>query len=288
MRTVISIVVIVLLLGTAAAIQRQFELVPREDPLGNKLLYLPTAKFLEFFSLGNKQIVADYLYLWSIQYYSQFKPDTQFLYLDYIYELITDLDPHYRDPYRIGAVIMLIEAEGHMENRKKAVLSILDKGIAANPDDYTLPEEAAWQCYINFKDHDLAAHYALIASKRPNAPHRVKRLYGYLSQNLGLDEAIKYWEGVLAEADTDYERLVSRNNLYDLKVRRDREILEPYLKEYRKRFGHCSTNWQEVIKQKIAVNGKILTSVPLDPASNAYEIDPNNCTLVAIKHLTDN
>jgi len=279
-RAVISVVIIAVLLACAAGVEYAQGRIPREDPLGLRLLYLPTAEYLEMLSLGNKGFLADYLYIWAIQYYAQFKANDRFLYLDKMFNLITDIDPLYRDPYRIGAVIMLMEAERDPQSRKKSVFKLLEKGMAAIPDDYALAEEAAWKARIFFKDDNLAAHYAAIATARPNAPHWTKRFYGHLKSGSWTNaQSIAYWEGVLAEAETDYQRMVSLNHLYDLKVKRDREILNPLLKQFADRFGRCPESWEQLTA------AGVLQSAPLDPAGNEYGIDSENCEIVAQKEI---
>jgi hypothetical protein len=280
MRVAISLLIVLALMASAAGVEYMQGRIPRADPLGRQLLYLPTAEYLNLLSLGNRELLADYLYIWAIQYYSQFSVNERFLYLDKIFGLITDLDPLYRDPYRIGAIIMLMEAESDPNARKKSVFVLLDKGIAAMPDDYSLAEEAAWKAKIFFHDNDLAAHYAQIAAERPNAPHWTKRFYGNLKAGeWTTEQSIAYWEGVLSEAQTDYQRTVSLNHLYDLKVKRDREILNPILHRFADRLGRCPESWDQLIK------AGLLKSPPLDPAGSEYGIDTKNCEIVARKEI---
>jgi len=108
-RTMLSLVIIGALIALAVGAEVKLGRIPREDPLGRELLYLPSPEMLKIMSLGNPGLAADILYLWSIQYYSGFKPNERFLYLEAIYNLITDLDPLYFDAYRIGALIMGIQ-----------------------------------------------------------------------------------------------------------------------------------------------------------------------------------
>jgi len=94
-RRFISLVIVVVLLGVAVGAEVELGRIPKEDPLGRELLYLPSPEMLKIMSLGNPGLVADILYLWSIQYYSMFRPNERFLYLGTVYNLITDLDPLY-------------------------------------------------------------------------------------------------------------------------------------------------------------------------------------------------
>lgn len=290
MKRIVSLIVVIALLASASFVHQQFAKVEREDPLGKALLYLPSAKGLELLSFGNKGLVADVLFLWAIQYFAIFEPNTQFLYLDKVFDLITDLDPRYRDAYHIGALIMLIEAEGDPSKRKESVLALMDKGIRKVPDDYQIPLEAAWRCHFDFKDPEKAAYYAKIAAERPNADAWTKRMYGHLAVKTNImstDEAIDYWQNVLREAKTDYQISAARSALYDLFSKKDKELLQKYLDEYIKLKGKCPESWADIINARIAVNNKRLSSVPKDPYNNDYLIDKENCRVVAFKKIKE-
>ena len=96
-RRFVSLSIVVLLLAGAVLCAVKLEGIPREDPLGRNLLYLPSPEMLKILSLGNPELVADILYIWSIQYYSGFRPQERFLYLETVYDLITELDPLFFD-----------------------------------------------------------------------------------------------------------------------------------------------------------------------------------------------
>ncbi|MBD3855666.1 MAG: hypothetical protein IFK92_03880, partial [Acidobacteria bacterium] len=142
-RTLGSLAVITVLLGAVVLSEVRLGKIPREDPLGRELLYLPSPEMLKIMSLGNPGLVADVLYLWSIQYYSFYRPHERFLYLETVYNLITDLDPLYVDAYRIGALIMQIQTGGDQNEIDAAVRRLFDKGLRNLPDDWQLAEAAA-------------------------------------------------------------------------------------------------------------------------------------------------
>src|SRR6266496_2372404 len=87
------------------------------------LLYLPSGKYLKVMALGFDGLLADGLYLWSIQYYGNYDIKDRYAYLERIYDqVITELDPHYLDPYLVGALIMSGEAHD-----PEMALRLLDK-----------------------------------------------------------------------------------------------------------------------------------------------------------------
>ena len=281
-RTLGALIIIAALLTVAVTAEVRLGKIPRQDPLGRELLYLPSPEMLKIISLGHPDLAADVLYLWSIQYYSLFQPHERFLYLETIYNLITDLDPLYFDAYRIGALIMEIPTGGDQEKLAKAVARLFDKGLRNLPNNWQLAEAAAWDFYIRFKDRRTALHYAEIAARRPGAPPRIKRMVGVWSDKervWTLDDSVEYWRRALAEATEPMDRAVCANKLYDAVAARDRERLQPVLNAYAATFGACAQDWHQVVR------AGLLQKVPRDLVGNPYGIDTSRCRAVAIKKI---
>lgn len=283
-RTLASLVVIAALLSVVVSAEVRLGEIPRQDPLGRELLYLPSPEMLKIVSLGHPGLVADVLYLWSIQYYSLFRPHERFLYLETIYNLITDLDPLYFDAYRIGALIMQIPTSGDEEELKAAVRRLFDKGLRNLPDNWQLAEAAAWDFFIRFRDRQAALRYAEIAAERPGAPPRIRRMVGVWRDRESawtLDDSVEYWRQALEEAADGMDRAVCANKLYDAVAARDRARMQPALNAFIGRFGVCARDWQDVVRVGL------LAEVPLDLAGNPYGIDREQCRLVALKKIKD-
>src|SRR5207247_10750367 len=135
------------------------------------LLYLPSGKYLKVAALGFDGLLADLLYLWSIQYYGNYDIRDRYDYLERIYDqVITELDPHYLDPYLIGALIMTTEAR-----QPEMALRLLDKGVERNPDQWIIPFEAGFLCYDDLHDYRRAAGYFERAPRIPGVPPLARR-----------------------------------------------------------------------------------------------------------------
>jgi hypothetical protein len=274
---------VVLALGSiVVASGRALQAIPKEDVLGKRLLYLPTPEILKLASLGNQGLMADLLYMWSIQYYSQFELDEKFLYLETVFELVTDLDPRYFDAYRIGALIMSLQKSGDPAQHKAAVVRLYDKGLANMPDSWELAEVAAWDAHLVLNDQELAVRWMKAAAERPGAPPEVKRVYGRWRDNIHgwtIEDSIAYWEGVVAEATRKADINLATSHLYDSYATLHRGSLDPLLAGFRRRTGTCPESWQELVEQGL------LPEVPLDYLGNPYGVDPSTCTLVARKRI---
>ena len=283
-RKFLVVAIIAGLLAVAVIAEYRLGRIPREDPLGRDLLYLPSPEMLKILSVGNPNLVADILYMWSIQYYSGFQPSERFLYLATVYNLITDLDPRYFDAYRIGALIMQIQTGGDQKQLKATVQRLFDKGLRNLPESWELAEAAAWDMFMRFNDRKAALHYAEIGAQMPSAPARIRRMVGVWRDSESawtVDDSIAYWRKAVDEAVDVRDHDVSLSKLYDAVVTKDRELLEPLLRANAQQRGQCAEDWQELIR------AGLLPQVPLDLFGNPYGIDPDECVLVAFKRIKD-
>ena len=278
-RVSIKLLLIAVLLAGSIAAERELQRIERSDPLGRKLLYLPSAEMLDLVSLGNEGLVADLFYLWSIQYYSKYQPHERFLYLETVYDLITDLDPLYHDAYRVGALIMQLPVTDE-ETNKRAVIRLLDKALSNLPEDNQLAEAAAWDMYIRYRDTGEALRYLKLAVDIPGSPHRLKRLLTAWSedeQEWSFSDALAYWMEVRAEAESDYDVAVCEKQIYRLQASRDEAALDAVLQNWKLRHGICAGSWREI------TDAGWLGEVPVDYFGEEYRISPDTCTAQAVE-----
>jgi hypothetical protein len=281
-RRLLTLAAVLALGGVAVVSGQRLHAIPRADSLGKQLLYLPTPEILKLVSLGNQGLMADLLYIWSIQYYSQFALDEKFLYLETVFDLVTDLDPSYFDAYRIGALIMTLQRSGDPAQHKAAIVRLYDKGLRNMPDSWELAEVAAWDAHLVLNDQELAVRWMKAAAERPGAPSEVKRVYGRWRDNIHgwtVEDSIAYWEGVVAEANRSVDIRLATSHLYDSYVTLHRRRLDPLLASIRQRTGECPESWQEVVERGL------LPEAPLDFVGNPYGIDRESCTLAARKRI---
>ncbi len=276
--SLLLLVVAVLLAGTIVA-ERGLQKVDRVDPLGRKLLYLPSAEMLELVSLGNEGLVADFLYLWSIQYYSKYQPHEQFLYLETIYDLITDLDPLYqrRLPCRRADHAVADHRRGNAQEGRHPPFR---QGAAQLPDNYEIAEAAGWDCIsVTATTPKLSASWKS-AIDVPGSPHRLKRFLAVWSENekdWSFEDALSYWMEVRDEAETDYDLAVCEKQIYRLYASRDEAALDSVLQNWKLRHGICAESWQQVVR------AGWLQEVPVDYFGKDYRISPDTCTAQAVE-----
>ena len=228
------------------------------------LLYLPSGKYLRVMALGFDGLLADVLYLWSIQYYGNYDIRDRYDYLERIYDqVITELDPHYLDPYLIGALIMTTEAR-----QPEMALRLLDKGVERNPDQWIIPFEAGFLCYDDLHDYRRAAGYFERALRVPGVHPLARRLYAEMYNRAGDKRtSLREWSEIYQTSTDDYVRNVAWNHVHDLKVDVDIADLTDAVARFRARQGRPPRRLQEL------QSSGLLGSPPRDPEDRDYLYD---------------
>ena len=234
------------------------------NPAAAQVLYLPSGKYLRVTALGFDEVMADLIYIWSIQFYSNYDAAERYKYLDHIYRnVISDLDPRYIDPYLVGAMIMSVEARDD-----EMALRLLDKGVSANPDEWILAFDAGFICYDRLRDYPRAAKYFEMALRAPGVPSAVRRMHAEMYNKMGdKRSSLEYWTEVNREADNDYVRNVSSMHVHDLAIEVDLETLRGAVSAWRTRFGALPPDLQTLAR------AGVIASVPVDPEGAAYLYD---------------
>jgi len=237
----------------------------RTDERISPLLYLPSGRYLKAASLGFDPLLADVLYIWSIQYYSNYRIKDRYQYIEHIYrDVITELDPHYIDPYLIGSLIMTAEAR-----QPEMALRLLGKGIEANPGDWILPFEAGFLCYNDLKDYTRAAHYFEIAMRSPDVHPVVRRFHAEMYKRAGDPRtSLQEWASIWESTDDPYVRTVAWNHVHDLRVEVDLGTLREAIARFVTARGRRPARLDDLVA------GGLLAALPADPEGGAYAYDP--------------
>jgi len=259
-----SLVAAGLLLALSIAFAGRFGAMGRTSDAA-PLLYLPSGRYLQVVALGFDELLADALYLWSIQYYSNYAIADRYLYLEHIYkDVISELDPRFLDPYLIGSMIMNVEAR-----EPEMALRLLDKGIAKNPDQWILPFEAGFLCYQDLRDYPRASGYFEQALAIPGVPPIVQRFKAEMARRGGdIRVSLQEWAAIHDAASDEYVRTIAWKHVHDLRVQVDLEDLTAAVESYRSRFGRAPSG----LAQLPAAG--LLPALPRDPEGRPYLYDP--------------
>ncbi len=235
-----------------------------------ELLYLPNGKHLKIMSLGHANVLADGIYLWAIQYYSNYEREERQRYVEHIFgDVITELDPRYVDAYWLGSLIMIVE-----NHDLEAGLRLLEKGMERNPDQWILPYLAAWECYHG-KQYSRAAAFFAHAAAIPGAPAVVRRMRaGMLTKVGSTGEALALWRAISEDPASDSLSLViAERKVRELETRLDVETLQAAVDRFRKENGRYPDRLGELAERRY------IRGVPLASDGRPYRYDAETGTV---------
>ena len=260
---VVAVVVICAVVTTWSGIH--LERTVGNEHRSKSLLLLPNGKHLKVASLGQAPLLADLMYLWAIQYYSEYEREDRFRYVQHIFgNVIAELDPHYIDAYWMGALILIVEAKD-----LEAGLELLDQGIEANPANWILPYLAGWECY-HADQFECAEAYFAHAEALPEVPIYVKRTrIGMAAAKGDLRRAYAMWLDVLQDPGVDAGTIdIAERQLRHLKVKIDVQEIQAWVARFQLENERWPLSLTELLQRGY------VDALPFDPFGRPYAYDP--------------
>jgi tetratricopeptide (TPR) repeat protein len=252
-------------LAVVAGISRgTLDRIAESRPASEELLYLPNGQHLRIMSLGHTGLLADLVYLWAIQYYSNYERQQRHRYVEHVFsEVITELDPHFVDAYWLGALILIVEA-GDLD----AGLRLLDKGAQRNPDKWILPYLAGWECY-HAKEFDRAREYFERASLIEHAPTVVRRMRAGLAARAGaVEHALAMWRAIRDDPQSDSLSIkIAKRKVRSLETEFDVQHLQRVVGQFRNDNARWPRRLEELVERSY------IRDLPRDPDGRAYAYD---------------
>ncbi len=258
------VVVLILSLGTFMGLKIKVDRIKREKIPGASIIYIPSGKYLKYTTFGYSSLLADLIYLWAIQYYTTYTVVNRFEHLDHIFSVISELDPHYLDPYEIGAMIAIYEARDI-----NLAYKILDRGLEKNPDQWIFPFQAAHYAQMISRDYALAREYYKKTMEIEGAPTITKRLYASAAYKIAdYQTAWDTWLDVFNNAEDERVKKIADNHLYQVKSAMDIQAIHETIEKYKQRYGRNPANLSQLVRSGI------LNILPQDRDGKDYLYDP--------------
>jgi tetratricopeptide (TPR) repeat protein len=234
---------------------------------------LPSGKSLKILSFGYQNLAADMLFIWSIQLYSTYYLINRFDFLEQIYDTITDITPSYKDPYVIGALIMVYEAQD-----VPMALRLLEKGSRNIPGEWRFDQDAGYYCYKYLKDYPRAEQYYNRAATKPDAPAFLKRMKAhmvYMSEDP--QAAYAMWLDIYNHARDTLEKDSAFNHLYQIKAEIDLGQLRRQIAAFEVKFKRWPATLPELVRSGLT------RALPRDFAGKDYLYDAERGTVEAAR-----
>jgi hypothetical protein len=233
------------------------------DP--DRLMYLPQGRILRIASLGHRKMLADLVWLRTIQYYGEQKlSGRNYDEAERLFEVIYDLDGDFHGATRFGALILSQDA-----NNPEAALKLLRRAQADHPDAWEYVFDEAFVLQTILRDYEAAGNAYRRVSTMPGAPEVAARLAGLSFARLGdRVTAREVWWSILSEADNELMKQVAERNLMNLDLEDMQDRLTAAARRFRDDTGRVPSDWSELARAG-------LVDVPAaDPFGGAYYLDP--------------
>lgn len=177
--------------------------------------YLPTTNAIRFMAAGYDDVAADILWLRTVTYYGEWRQgDHGIAYFRELTRRVVELDPHFVDAYRFGALVLADDLGAFDDG-----IALLRKGMQAMPDTWWLPFEAGFLEYTIRMDNEKAAEWFRVAAMKPDAPDRARNFAAFVTSRAGdLEVSLELWKFVARTTENPEVRIKAEEYIEELQA----------------------------------------------------------------------
>jgi len=264
MKKTVLVLILAVNLGLIMGLKHTIDGISRYKVPGSSIIYIPSGKHLKLASFGYSALMADLIYIWAIQYFSNQAIWDRFEHLEHVFAIISELDPGYYDPYDVGSLIAYYDAKD-----LELAFSILDLGMEKNPDQWIFPLQAGHYAQMFAKDFKRAEAYYKKAMNIKGSPPIARRLYANAAFRLSnYQTAWQNWLEVFENADDERVKKIASNHLYRTKAAMDIKAINQALM----RFKDIHRRLPRELSELVAAG--LLPNIPKDLDEKDYIYDP--------------
>jgi tetratricopeptide (TPR) repeat protein len=269
LQTALALLLLAALLVTAGSLHSNLADIRAGYPDEFRSYYVPSSQYMKVASLGQRNLWADLIFVWAVQYFDRYGDEVRGTYLYRTFDTLTDLDPRFYEAYIFGCLFL------SLDQRWDSLFRLADKGIAFNSDNWLLPWEAGTYAFFQARDYDQASRYFQIAHDRNPQEILIKdMLANSLKYRGDYERSLEFWTKIRAQfegVDTPrgrFFRLAADRNIFDLRVKMDLKRLGTAVDAY--------SNVRGTRPQRLSdlVQAGLLPGVPMDPYGEPYLYDP--------------
>lgn len=274
-----SIMCIITIAGFAFFQWQMNRIRPSKSMMEEKLIYIPSARFVKTSSLGFHAVLADILWARTIVYFGEHsRTDKDYKWLYHLLDVVTTLDPENIMAYKFGGNILALE-----KNDIESSIAILKKGIRDNPgEDWMLYFLLGFNYFFFLNDYASAAEYLEIAVKTPGhpayLPKLVARMYAKAEK---IDTAIQFLDSMYQQYDDPDIKSSIAERLKILVAKKEAYSLEPFIQKYKEIYGSYPKTAEDIVNAGIIKNLKVFPG-------GQYVIDPNTGSIDWLSSSTPN
>ena len=234
------------------------------------VLWLQSGPLLKRLSLGFNNLLADVYWIRAVVYYGGKRKAEgkaqNFDLLDPLLTFVTTLDPQFKVAYRFGA-IFLTEAYPTGPGRPDRAIALLERGLAANPNQWEYMHDIGFVYYWWIQDYKAAAQWFEKAGKLPGAAEWLPALAATTLAEGGDRRSSRFLWQQLAYSGEQWTRRTAEYRLQQLDALDMLDRLNRLSAEFTSRQGRPPRSGRELLA------GTGMTAVPVDPSGTPYLLD---------------
>jgi len=182
-------------------------------------------------------------------------------------DITTTLDPQIIPAYRFGSTFLAQKPPAGAGQPDRAV-QLLQRGIAANPDEWRLYQDLGNVYYFDLHDYSKAAAAFTEGSKNPNSYIWMKTMAAKIAAEGASPETSYFlWQQIYETTKDPQIKKNAEEHLILMRAQLDIKAIDQISDQYEQRTGHRATRMVELIE------AGLIRGIPRDPAGFPYVLD---------------
>lgn len=277
-RGVTSGIVLAVLLAAGMAgvwqLQTRIDAQKQSLSLESEELMLRSGGLVKSLSLEYQPLMAAIYWTRVVQYFGEkhYLHDRNLELLWPLLDITTTLDPHLMPPYRSGATF-LSDAPPRGAGQPDLAVKLLERGIAANPEQWRLYQDLGNVYYFDKKDYVKASEAFATGSNLPGAYIWMKTMAAKIAaEGASLETSFFLWKQVYDAAKEPAIKENAETHLLLIRGQMDCREIDRLADEYEKQTGKRASKIGELVQ------AGLLTGVPVDPKGYPYVLGEDGKT----------
>ena len=241
----------------------------REEQQTRSILYVRSGPALKRIALDYDALAADVYWIRAIQYYGGNRlaetGSTKYPLLYPMLDIATSLDPFFSIAYRFGAIFL---SEGYPggPGRPDQAITLLRKGIAAQPTKWQYYHDIAFVYYWQLRDMEAAARWFRLAATQPGAPNWLEPVAATMLIQGGDRASARFLLQQILKSEEAWLRRMASRGLLQVDALELMDQLQAIVHRFPPPPGTPYT-WDWLVRQRV------LSMVPPDPTGTPFELD---------------
>lgn len=245
----VAAILIMFLVGVSTCVISQNRIdAARELRADEELYYLPNEKLMTHFTGGMSSVLADILWLQTIQYTSEefHNPERKFLWLEHLCRTVTRLDPHYEGVYAVGGMFM-----ASIGSDERA-MEFLKEGMINCPDSESIPFEMAKVWLLNRYEEpnasEIATHYLRMVAERSDDPEYYLRWIRGIHEQGDLSASARMmWQDIAENSGDEMIVEIARTNLKKMTITESIDSLTDAMDRFEALYDTSAKSFSELV-----------------------------------------